>query len=191
VILRPNHYGLLALGLAWLALPLPLYAGESSERFGIVGLFGPEREQDLRDVLKEVPEVHLVRADPESAEVTLRYDLAKLFPNADPKKSPTAEQTLQRLNNLLVSASHGSFRLTPPSTMPKAGLTRVEIDVGILDCKACRYGAYRAVMGVDGVARATMSASPSRVVAWLDAKKTDRLALEKALKRVGVTVTSR
>jgi hypothetical protein len=191
VILRPNHYGLLLLGVASLALPLPLHAGESSDRFGIMGLFAPEREQDLRDVLKDVPEVHLVRLDLENAEVTLRYDLAKLFPNGDPKKAPTAEQTLQRLNNLLVPASHGSFRLTPASTVPKDALTRVEIDIGILDCKACRYGAYRAVMGVDGVARATVSASPSRVVAWLDAKKTDRSALEKALKRVGVEVTSK
>jgi hypothetical protein len=79
----------------------------------------------------------------------------------------------------------------PRSTVPQDALTKVEIDIGVLDCKACRYGAYRAVMGVDGVARATVSTSPSRVTAWLDAKKTDRAALEKALKRVGATLPSR
>lgn len=181
----------LLLGLAWLGLPMPLGAAETSDRFGIVGLFAPERQQDLREVLKEVPEVQLVGVDMDSAEVTLRYDLAKLFPNIDAKKPPTAEQKLQRLNNLLASASHGSFRLVPISAVPKDSLTKLEIDIGILDCKACRYAAYRAAMGVDGVTRATVSADPSRVVAWIDAKKTDRSAIENALKRVGVVVESR
>ena len=144
--------------------------------------------QDLRDVLKEVPEVQLAALDMDSAEVTLRYDIAKLFPNIDVKKAPTAEQKLQRLNNLLAAASHGSFRLVPISTVPKETLTKLEIDIGILDCKACRYAAYRAAMGVDGVTRATVSANPSRVVAWVDAKKTDRTVIENELKKVGVVV---
>jgi hypothetical protein len=175
-------------GIAALGFPLPLGAAETSERFGIVGLFSPEREQDLRDLLKEVPDVQLAGIDMDSAEVTLRYDVARLFPDSNPKKPALAEQTLQRLNNLVVPPSHGSFRLVPRSTAPKDALTKVEIDIGVLDCKACRYGAYRAVMGIDGVARATVSTSPSRVSVWLDAKKTDRAALESALKRVGVAV---
>lgn len=183
------HYCLaLVLGLIWLGSPHALCAGETSEQFRIVGLFAPERQQDLRELLKDVPEVQLVAVDMDNAEITLRYDPAKLIPNFNPKKPPTAAQTLERLNNLVVHSSQGSFRLMPRPTVPKETLTKVEIDVGILDCKACRYGAYRAVMGVDGVTRATVSASPSRVTAWIDAKKTDRAALEKALTRVGVAV---
>lgn len=181
----------LMLALAWLGLPLLVGAAETSDRLGIVGLFSPERQQDLRDALKDMPEVQLVGVDVDNAEVTLRYDIAKLLPNVDAKKPPTEEQKLQRLNHLLVPVSHGSFRLVPISTVPKETLTKLEIDIGILDCKACRYAAYRAAMGVDGVRRATVSASPSRVTAWVDAKKTDRTAIENALKKVGVAVASK
>ena len=189
-MIRPCHYIPLVL-VAWLGLPLSLHAAETEGRFGIRGLFAPERQQDLRDVLKEVPEVQLVALDMDLAEVTLRYDLTKLIPNSNPKKPPSAEQILERLNNLVTRASLGSFRLVPRSTAPQDALTRVEIDIGVLDCKACRYGAYRAVMGVEGVERATVSSSPSRVTAWLDAKKADRTALEKALKRAGATLPAK
>jgi hypothetical protein len=180
------------LGLVWLAgLPHALRADETSAQFRIVGLFAPERQEDLREVLKEVLDVQLVSVDMDNAEVTLRYDLAKLDPGFNPKKPPTAAQTLERLNNRIAHASHGSFRLTARQTVPKDALTKIEIDIGVLDCKACRFGAYRAVMGVEGVSRATVSASPSRVTAWIDAKKTDRAALEKALTRVGVALASK
>jgi copper chaperone CopZ len=191
-VIPRTHYRLaLMLGLLWLGSPHALRAAETSEQFRIVGLFAPERQQDLREVLKETPEVQLVAVDLDNAEVTLRYDPAKLIPNFNPKKPPTAEQTLQRLNNVVVNSSQGSFRLMPRLAAPKEALTKVEIDVGILDCKACRFGAYRAVMGVDGVSRATVNASPSRVTAWIDARKTDRAALEKALTRVGVAVPAK
>jgi hypothetical protein len=180
------------LGLVWLAgVPHALRADEISEQYRIVGLFAAERQEDLRAVLKEVLDVQLVSVDMDNAEVTLRYDLAKLDPGFNPKKPPTAAQTLERLNNRIAHASHGSFRLSARQTVPKESLTKLEIDIGVLDCKACRYGAYRAVIGVDGVNRATVSATPSRITAWIDAKKTDRAALEKALTRVGVALTAK
>src|SRR5262245_39352884 len=90
----------LVLGLAWCFLAAPLHAEEPVGHYGIIGLFGTEREQDLRDLLADLPEMTLGRLDVNTAEVTLRYDLATLFPNANPKKPPKPEEVLQRLNNL-------------------------------------------------------------------------------------------
>ncbi len=182
---------ILTLTLACCILPGPLRAEETSTRFGIIGLFSPDREQDLRDVLADVPEIQLVKIDYDAAEVELRYDKAKLFPNANPKKPPTETEILQRFNNLLLPASNGCFRFTPRCTVPADKLTRLEIDIGILDCKACRFGAYRAVTRLDGVERATVSASPSRITAWIDGTKTDRAALEDALKKAGVALPAK
>jgi hypothetical protein len=180
----------LALLLAW-SLPASLRAEEAPIRYGIVGLFGTEREQDLRDVLADVPEIQLVSMHPDAAEVAVRLDMAKLFPNANPKKPPTEAEVIQRLNNLLLPASHGSFRLTPRSTIAADKLTKVDIDIGILDCKACRYGAYRVVMRIEGVERVTVNPMPSRITAWIDAAKTDRAALEDALKKAGVGLAAK
>ena len=172
-------------------LPAPMRAEEPGTRYGIIGLFSPERKQDFRELLADLPEIQLVRLDYDTAEVTLRYDLAKLFPNYNPKKPPTPEQVLQRLNGLLVPASQGSFRLVARSTVPAEKLTKLEIDIGILDCKACRFGAYRVAMRLDGVERATVTCSPSRVTVWIDATKTNRAAVENALKKAGVGLAAK
>jgi hypothetical protein len=176
----------LVLGLLFGALPSALRAEEVSAKFGIIGLFSPDRQQDLRDVLEDVPEVQLARIDFDTAEVTLRYDLEKLFPNFNPKKPPKDEEVFQRLTNLLNNASRGGFRLKPRSTIAEDKLTKVEIDIGILDCKACRFGAYRTVTRIEGVERAIVSEKPSRVTAWIDAQHTNRAALEDALRKAGV-----
>jgi hypothetical protein len=181
----------LALGLVCCVLPVSLRAEEPSVRYGVTGLFSPDRQQDLRDVLTDLPELELVRLDYDAAEVTLRYDVAKLFPNANPKKPPTAAEVFERLNNLLARVSSGSFRLKQRSTVPEDKLTKLEIDIGVLDCKACRFGAYRTVMRIDGVERATVTSTPSRVTAWIDATKTNRAALEDALKKAGVGLVSK
>lgn len=176
------------LGLAWCSLLSPLRAEEQTVKYGVTGLFSPDRQDDFREAMKSVTEFQLVKLDYDNAEVTLRYDLGKLLPNANPKKPPKEEEITQRLNNLLGNASQHTFRLKPPSTTPKDKLTKLEINIGILDCKACRYGAYLTVMRIDGVERATVAAKPSQITAWIDAKKTDRPALEAALKRAGVEV---
>lgn len=174
--------------VASLSLVSPVQAEEQTARYGLIGLFTPDRKDDLRELMRELPEFQLASIDTDSAEVTIRYDLAKLFPNFNAKKPPTADEVFQRLNNLLGSASQGTFRIKPLSTVPKDKLTRVEIKIGVLDCKACRYGAYSVVLRIDGVERATVSAQPSMVTAWIDPSKTDRAALEAALKRAGVQI---
>jgi hypothetical protein len=179
------------LGLFFAPMVGPARAEEQTSKYGIVGLFSPDRQEDLREVMRVLPDFKLTGLDPDNAVATVRYDIARLFPNANPRKPPTEDEILQRLNNLLSPASQGTFRLRPLSNLPKEKLTKVEIHIGVLDCKACRYGAYLAVLRVEGVERATVIAKPSLVTAWIDGSRTDRAALEAALERAGVPVNSK
>lgn len=172
-----------------LCMPPPLRAEEKTVSYGLVGLFGAERNDDFREAFKNAaPEIQLVKLDDDNSQVAIRYDVAKLIPNFNPKKPPKEEDVLQRLNNILGTASNHTFRLRPLSTVPTDKLTKVEINIGVLDCKACRYGAYLAVMKIDGVERAAVSSKPSAVTAWIDSAKTDRAALEASLKQVGAEI---
>ena len=137
-------------------------------------------------MLKAVPEVALVRLDAAKAEVTLRFDPEKLFPPTKSKQQPAPDKITERVNSLIGQASKNTFSLTAPSTVPTDKLTKVEIPIGVLDCKGCRYAAYQAVAKLDGVERATVSATPSAVIAWIDATRTKREALEDALKKARV-----
>jgi copper chaperone CopZ len=148
----------------------------------VTGLFMKEREQDLRDAVEKIPHVKLVRIDFPSSEATFEYDPAKAFPGAKP------EQVLQRLDNMLKTASSHTFGIKPLRTMPLDKLRLIEIPVAGLDCKACCLVAYEAVAKLDGVERATASFREGRVTALIDPAKTDRAALEEALKKRGVTL---
>jgi hypothetical protein len=165
--------------------PAARAADEQSKEFAIVGLFSPDREQDLRDVMADVPEFQLFKVDYENARVTFRYDPQRLFADQKPKKSPTDAEIEQRVNALLTRASANTFsvKVTPPT--PGEKLTKVQISVGILDCKGCRYAAYLAVVKVAGVERATV-AKDGAVTAMVDADKTNPAALEDALKRANI-----
>ena len=179
----------LAATLCAVALALPLlHAEEQTATYRLVGLSAPEREADLREVLKSVAEVTLVSLDAAKAEVTLRFDPDKLGVPTKAKQPPAPDKITERLNNLLGSASKNTFHLAAPSAVPADKLTKVEIPIGVLDCKACRYAAYSAVAKLDGVERATVSAAPSAVSAWIDATKTKRETLEEALKKARVDV---
>jgi hypothetical protein len=173
--------------IAWL-LPIILCsmilssrADESKHR--IMGLFEPDRQEDLRECVKTMPEVQLANLDYETAEVTFRYDVAKLINGYNPKKPPTAEAIAKRLDELLRAASNGTFTIAASATLPKDKLETVAIKVGILDCKGCRYGAYLAVAKIDGVERATITANAHTLTAQIDPAKTKRTALEDALKK--------
>ncbi len=168
-----------------LALPL-LHAEEQTGTYRLIGLSAPERESDLREVMKTVPAVALVSLDGAKAEVTLRFDAEKLFLPAKSKQPPAPDKITERLNSLIGGASKNTFSLTERSTVPADKLTKVEIPIGVLDCKGCRYAAYQAVAKLDGVERATVSATPSAVIAWIDATKIKRDALEEALKKARV-----
>ena len=173
--------------LCALSLVLPLlHAEEQTGTYRLFGLSAAEREADLREVLAKVPEVTLVSLDAAKAEVTLRFEAEKLFPPTKAKQPPAADKITARLDTLIGTASTRTFGITERSTVPADKLTKVEILIGVLDCKGCRYAAYQAVAKLDGVERATVSATPSAVIAWIDATKTKREALEEALKKVRV-----
>ena len=180
--LLPRTFASLLCALS-LALPL-LHAEEQTGTYRLIGLSAPERESDLREVMKTVPDVTLVSLDAAKAEVTLRFEAEKLFPPTKAKQPPAADKITARLDTLIGTASTRTFGLTERSTLPADKLTKVEIPIGVLDCKGCRYAAYQAVAKLDGVERATVSATPSAVIAWIDATKTKREALEEALKKV-------
>jgi copper chaperone CopZ len=166
-----------------LALPL-LHAEEQTGTYRLIGLSAPERESDLREVMKTVPDVTFVSLDAAKAEVTLRFEAEKLFPPTKAKQPPAADKITARLDTLIGTASTRTFGITERSTVPADKLTKVEIPIGVLDCKGCRYAAYQAIAKLEGVERATVSATPSAVIAWIDATKIKRDALEDALKKV-------
>ena len=173
-----------------LTLPL-LHAEEQTGTYRLIGLSAAEREADLREVMKAVPGVALVSLDAAKAEVTLRYELEKLFPTAKPKQPSAPDKITERLNSLIGQASKNTFTVTARSAVPADKLTMLEIPIGVLDCKGCRYAAYQAVAKLDGVERATVSATPSAVIAWIDATKTKREKLEDALKKARVDLPNK
>jgi len=164
-----------------------LPAAEQTGTFRLVGLSAPEREADLRESISQISEITLVSLDQSKAEVTLRYDPEKIFPPAKNKQAaPTPDKILARLDHLLGAASMRTFSVTERSALPAEKLTKVEIPIGVLDCKGCRYAAYIAVAKLDGVDRATVSTLPSAVIAWVDATKVKREDLVAALKKMRV-----
>ncbi len=170
---------------------LSLRAEESRHR--VFGLSDPGRELDLREQLKAVPEVELTALDLETAEATFRYDVPNLLPDA--KNPPTAEVITKRLDELVKKASknpvsgHVTFSLKPLSAVPKDQLQKIEIQLGLLDCKGCRYTAYLACAKVDGVENVIVSEA-SLVTVWVEPSKTDREALIAALKKVRIGLST-
>lgn len=150
----------------------------------ITGLFMKEREQDLREVVEKIPSIKLVSIDFDHAEAIFEYDAAKAFPGAKPA------QVIERLDNLLKSASRSTFGVKPPLALPREKLIQVEIPIAGLDCKACCLAAYEAVARLDGVEQATASFRAKRVTALVDPAKIDRGKLVEALKKRGVEVTA-
>ena len=171
---------------AMILCALPVFAEEQTGTYRLIGLSAAERETDLREVMKAVPDVALVSLDAAKAEVTLRFDAEKLFPPTKAKQPPAPDKITERISSLIGQASKNTFTVTARSTVPADKLTKVEILIGVLDCKGCRYAAYITIAKLDGVERATVSATPSAVIAWIDATKTKREALEEALKKARV-----
>jgi hypothetical protein len=171
------------LALVILSTTLPWAGSASAKPFKhrVTGLFMPERVEDLRELVKSLPDITLVDIDFKTAEATFDYDPEKLVAKGKP------DQIKKRLNGILRSASRGTFgiMLTEP---PTGKLTLIVIPVAGLDCKACSLAAYEAIYQLDGVERATASFRDGQVTALIDPKKTDRGTLEAALKKKGVTL---
>ena len=149
----------------------------------VTGLFSSDRQDDLREVIKNhLPEVKLVSIDEKTSEAVFIYDADKLF------NRPTPEQIVERFDNLLRTHSQGTFGIRPVCAIPKDKLKRIEIPVVGLDCKGCCLGAYEAIYKIDGVEQATASFKEGLITALTNPELVDRAALEEALKKKGVTL---
>jgi hypothetical protein len=170
----------------YLLLASPALAEDQTVTYRILGLATPDRQDDLREDMKTIANVELVSIDYDKAQCTLRFNVAKLFPDANPKKPPKEDDIFTKLRDQLNGASLGTFKLKPMNTLSKAKLQRIDIKIAILDCAACRLGAYYTLANLDGVEQANVSEKPSQVTAWIDPSKTNREALIEALKKARV-----
>ena len=154
------------------------------ERFTykVLGLFAKDREADLREGFKELTDITLIAVNFDDGEFTVEFAPAKVFPNQKP------ERVVELVNDKLRQATHHTFGVKPRRTVPRDKLTPVVIPVAGLDCKACCLAAYEIVAKIDGVEQATASFKDGRVTALIDPSKTDRSALEDALRKRGVSV---
>jgi hypothetical protein len=175
------------LALAAFALTLgALQADESpTATFRVIGLFEPERQEDLKETIKLLPALELVSLNYDTTEVTFRYDVSKLINAYNPKKPPTPETIQKNIDNLLRNASHATFTLKAGPPSPKEKLQNVQVQAGILDCRGCRYAVYEAAIKVNGVEQATV-APDGRLTAWIDGSKTNQGAIEEALKKARI-----
>ncbi len=161
-------------------------AGEETVTYRVVGLSHPEREEDLRRTVAAVPGVILEGLDFGRAEITLRCDAAQLMPGAQEGERVPPEKMLEVIGKRVSEVSSGTFRVTSRWEGDEDSLERMEVPVGLLDCKACRYAVYLAAAKIEGVARAVVDSERGVLVAWIDPERTGRGALVEALKRVGV-----
>src|SRR5262245_58848 len=128
--------------LALIGFVLPAGSAVAQQiKVQVTGLFMPEREQDLREVVAEIPDVKLVSVDFKKAEATFEVDA---------KKFGKPEQAVQKLDSLVKSESRSTFGIKPLSKTPTDKLKLIEIPVAGLDCKACSLAAYEAVYRLDG-----------------------------------------
>ena len=183
---RPISFS--ALMIVFCCIGVAAAADEKQTReFTIVGLFSPDREKDLRDVIADVSEFQLVSVDYENARATFSYDVASLF-GAERKlkdRPPKPAEIEQRIHALLTRASTNTFGLKLTPEVPKEELTRIELSIGILDCKGCQYAAYLAVIKAAGVERATVTRDGT-LVALVETGKADSAAITAALKKANI-----
>ena len=179
-----HRFGLIAVVLGWcLCLSVIARAEAADYSYRVLGLFQQDREIDLRRALEDLPGVSLVNVNYLQGSATFRFDAEALFPGA---KKP--DQILSQFDQKLRQATRGTFSVTAPSGIERDQLTEIEIQVAGLDCKGCSYGAYLAVNQIEGVENAVASFHDGRVIAWIDAGKTNRETLEAALEKKGVSL---
>ena len=147
----------------------------------ITGLFCPEREADLRELIaRKLPQFKLMNVDYDNAEAAFDYDPTKAFPGAKP------DQMIERFDNELRNASRHTFGAKPLRTIPKDKLKLVEFLIVGLDCKASSLAVYESIYRLKGVELATASFKEGKATALIDPEKIDRVEIEMALKQRGV-----
>jgi len=164
-----------------------LCAEEQTTTVRVIGFSDPSRVEDFRTTVKSVPELQLVSVDGERATAVLRYEVSAIITKPKPKPDDiTPAKILAQIDNRIGKASVRTFTVAEPTGVAEDKLTKVAIKGGVLDCKGCRYGAYIAIAKLDGVERATADSITRTLTAWIDPAKTNREALEAALKKAHV-----
>jgi len=151
-------------------------------KYRVTGLWDHSREAELKETVSKIAGVTLVEVDFDTSEITLSYDQAKVFQKAKPK------EVLERLDNWFRQNSGHTFGVRAVCATPKEKLVRVEIGVLGLDCKGCLLALYDSVAKIEGVEQATASFKESKLTALIDPEKTNKAALEDALKKRNVTL---
>ena len=162
------------------------WAEDQTATYRVIGFSAPERLDDWRQVMSGMPEVQADKVDFDKAQVTLRFDLVNLYPNAKPPKDPAPDVIMKRIDELLRKVSRGTFSLTALSTVPADKIQQLDLRIGILDCKGCRYGTYLAIAKMDGVERASIDPDKNMLHAWIDPEKTNEAAIKDALTKARV-----
>lgn len=150
--------------------------------YRIFGMFSPDREADLKETAEKLTNIKLIAVDYAKAEATFEYDPKKAFPGAKP------EQIEERLGNQLRDASRSTFQIKPKLAMPRESLQKLEIAVVGLDCKACSFAAYQAVMRLEGVEQCEVIFKQEKLTALVDGSKTDKAKIETRLKEMGLKI---
>ena len=164
-----------------------LLAEEQTTTVRVIGISDPSRVEDFRKTVKSVSELQLVSVDGDKATAVLRYEVSAIITKPKPKPDDLAPaKILEEIDNLIGKACVRTFSITEPTGVAEDKLTKVEFKVGVLDCKGCRYGAYIAIAKLDGVERATVDSITRTLTAWIDPAKTNKEALEAALKKAHV-----
>ncbi len=171
--------------LLFLGLALMATAGEETVTHRITGLFSKDREAGLRAAVARIPGLTLVSLDFDHAEAVFRYDPAIAFKGtpAEPAK------IIERLHSELGGVSRNTFGAAPRLTTPREKIQRIEIPAAGCDCPACNLVACESISKIEGVAQATSNFREGKITALIDPEKTNRAALEDALKKRGVTLT--
>ena len=153
-------------------------------KYRVLGLFAPNRQDDFREVMKEIPEITVEEIDFETSEANFKFDPLVAFPTVKQDKY------IERFDNRVRTITRGMFGIRAVCEIPRDKLKFVEIPVVGLDCQGCSLAAYEAINKMEGVEQATASFKEGRVTAWIDPAKTDREALEAALKKKNVQLTA-
>ena len=148
----------------------------------ITGLFSLDRETILRTALEKLPDIKLVSVDFDHAEAVFTYDPAIAFKGTKP------DDVTKRFDDHIRSETHSTLGIAPLIATPRDKLTRIEIAAIGCDCKACCLAAYEIVAKIEGVTQAAVNFHESKISALIDPEKTNRAALEDALKKREVQV---
>ncbi len=168
----------------------PLIESPASERqtirYRLMGLGSAEQLDDLREYLTQASEFQLLELDEKLHEITLSYDMRRLFPQSPANHQPKPETLQQQIDNRLRQVSFGMFTIKPLLGESRAKLKREELAVSIPDCKACRLNVCQTAAKIDGVEQSEFDRQQTRLIVWLDPDKCDLEKLREGLKKAKI-----